>query len=145
MSDSIRISPKHGVNPCIPICAFCGQEKNEIVFMGKLKDDAEAPMHAVLDYQPCDDCLSKWALGVPLVRVTSKEPAKGAVTLTENDGIKLYPTGQYTVVTPEAAKRLFNLDMPIGKPALMDEEPFDMLIDNAKKSGVINENGDVVK
>ena len=36
MSKSIRLSPAHGVNPTIPICFWCGNEKNEIALMGKL-------------------------------------------------------------------------------------------------------------
>ena len=40
---SIRLSKEHGVNPAIPICYFCGEEKNEIVLAGRLPQDVEAP------------------------------------------------------------------------------------------------------
>ena len=30
MAKSIPLSPKHGLNPTIPVCAWCGKEKNEI-------------------------------------------------------------------------------------------------------------------
>lgn len=42
---SIKISPKHGVNPTIPVCFFCGKPKNEIALMGRMggKEDIEAP------------------------------------------------------------------------------------------------------
>lgn len=39
MSGSIKMSKKHGLNPCIPICVFCGKEKNELALLGRLKDD----------------------------------------------------------------------------------------------------------
>lgn len=42
---SIKLSPKHGVNPTIPVCFFCGKPKNEIALMGRMggKEDIEAP------------------------------------------------------------------------------------------------------
>lgn len=48
---SIKISPKHGVNPTIPVCFFCGKPKNEIALMGRMggKEDIEAPRNLVLD------------------------------------------------------------------------------------------------
>ena len=36
MSDSIKISPKHGVNPTIPRCFFCGKEKNMVALLGRI-------------------------------------------------------------------------------------------------------------
>lgn len=56
MSKSIRISEKHGLNPCIPICPFCGQEKNELALLGYIKGDKEAPKSAILNLEPCDTC-----------------------------------------------------------------------------------------
>lgn len=53
---TIKFSPKHGLNPTIPVCFFCGQQKNEIAFMGRLAGDAEAPRNLILDYEPCDHC-----------------------------------------------------------------------------------------
>ena len=32
---NIKISPKHGLNPLIPKCFFCGKEKNEIAILGR--------------------------------------------------------------------------------------------------------------
>lgn len=32
---SIKVSPKYGVNPTIPVCFFCGKPKNEIALMGE--------------------------------------------------------------------------------------------------------------
>lgn len=145
MEKGIKISPKHGLNPCIPICVFCGKEKNEVALLGRLKDDAEAPRSAVIDYQPCDECRANWSQGVALIRVTDKQPGNNIPPLTEKDGTKLYPTAQYHVILPEAAKRLFDIDAPAGTPILMEAEAFDKFTNDAKKAGVLDNNGEVVK
>lgn len=137
MSKSIKISPKYGVNPCIPVCAFCGQEKNEVALLGKLKGDIEAPMSAVLDYNPCDDCQANWAKGVAILRVTDQASETGAIPLTEHNGVKLYPTAQYVVMTAEAVKRLFDMDAEIGKPIMMDTRAFDELMEMAEKDNTL--------
>ena len=61
MSKSIKISPKHGLNPSISTCFWCGKDKNEIILAGRIKDDAEMPMHAVFDYEPCVECKDNMA------------------------------------------------------------------------------------
>lgn len=56
MGKSIKISKKYGVNPTIPVCFFCGEQKNEVALLGHIGDyrkgeDIEAPRYAVLDYE----------------------------------------------------------------------------------------------
>lgn len=130
---SIKMSPKHGLNPCISVCAFCGEQKNEVAILGKLKGDAKAPMSAVINYKPCDKCLANWAQGVPLIRVTDRAPAKDAVPFQVNDGKRLYLTAQYAVITTDAAKRIFDIDQPAGSPVLVDEGVFDRFMEDMKK------------
>lgn len=104
---NIRISEKHGVNPTIPICFWCGKQKNEIALLGKLKGDVEAPHNCVLDYEPCEECKKKWALGVALLG-TRKKPLNDTLPPIKNSSSEiLYPTGQWIVITKEAAKRYF--------------------------------------
>lgn len=51
--DSIKLSPKHGVNPSILHCICCGKDYG-IAMLGKLKGDKEAPKNL---YQGlCKDC-----------------------------------------------------------------------------------------
>lgn len=102
MSKSIRISPKHGLNPAIPVCFFCGKPKNELVLMGKLKGDAEAPKNVCLDYEPCDACKALFARNILLMGVTTT-PNGDQPPIQDN----LYPTGSYVVITREAAGRVF--------------------------------------
>lgn len=106
MSNSIKISPKHGVNPTIPICFWCGEEKGEIALMGKLKDDMEAPRNMVLDYEPCDKCKERFALGVTLIGTTTHCPDNRPPIQDNEDGT-LYPTGAWIVITKDAAQRYF--------------------------------------
>lgn len=145
MSNSIKISPKHGLNPCIPICVFCGKEKDEVAIMGKLKGDAKAPRSAIIDYQPCDECLANWAQGVALIKVTTMQPENNLPPLIEKDGKKLYPTAQYYVIKPEAAKRCFDIDASAGAVIMMDEDAFDTFTSDAKKAGVLDDKGEAAK
>jgi len=95
---SIRLSPKHGVNPAVPLCYYCGESKNEILLLGRLKggEDKEAPRNAVWDFNPCDKCKEYMELGVIIVGIRDNEPP----TKTP------FRTGQMVVVKEEALTRL---------------------------------------
>jgi hypothetical protein len=92
----IKVSEKHGVNPMITVCFFCGKDKNEIALLGRLPGDVAAPMHGCIDRVPCDECKGYMEQGVILVSVKNK-------TLCENP----YRTGKFVVIKEEAAKELF--------------------------------------
>lgn len=120
MSNSIKLSPKHGLNPCMPVCFFCGETKNEIALLGRIGDgrkgeDIEAPMKAVLDYVPCEECQKKFAEGVLLIEVTNS-PTYIGMPIAEN----AYPTGRYVVVKPEALTG----DFKAGSKALVLKKDF---------------------
>lgn len=126
MSNSIKLSPKHGLNPCIPVCFFCGQDKNEIALLGQIGDrrkgeDIEAPMKAVLDFVPCEECQKKFAQGVLLIEVTNS-PEYIGMPIAEN----AYPTGRYVVVKPEA----LNGDFKAGSKALVHKKDFIAMFGN---------------
>lgn len=94
---SIKISPKYGVNPTIPVCFFCGEEKNEVALLGRIgkgKEDIEAPRHALLDYEPCEECLKKMATGIALIEVSNTPNSDNQPPIIEN----AYPTGNWWVV-----------------------------------------------
>lgn len=71
---SIRISPKHGVNPAVLHCYFCNKPKNELALLGMLPGDAEAPRRLVADTEPCDECKEYMARGILLISVADGEP-----------------------------------------------------------------------
>lgn len=116
MSKSIKLSPQHGLNPTIPVCFFCGKDKNEIVLLGKInREDDEAPRKMIVDFEPCDECKKKFAEGVLLIEVT-QSPEYIGMPIAEN----AYPTGRYVVVKPEA----LNGDFKAGSKALVLKKDF---------------------
>lgn len=118
MSNSIRLSPKHGVNPSISICFWCGQEKNELCLLGRLAGDAEAPKCAVFNYEPCENCKAAMAQGFTVIEATQKPNSRATVPM--QDGA--YPTGKFVVITQDAARRIFpGVNTSIGKAFLVDD------------------------
>src|SRR5574344_1275048 len=66
---AISLSEKHGLNPMIPKCFVCGEDKNIIALMGRLPGDREAPRNAVIDREPCGKCKEYMKAGVILISV----------------------------------------------------------------------------
>jgi hypothetical protein len=103
MRKSIRLSEKHGLNPTLAVCAWCGEETGEIALLGYMgKGDPEAPRRAVLNYEPCPKCSELWAQGTACVEVTDRPMTDGQLQI--KDGY--YPTGRLSVITKEAASRM---------------------------------------
>lgn len=97
MSRGIRVSEKHGVNPTISQCYFCGEDKNELLLLGRLPGDKQAPMHGVYDYEPCETCKSYMKQGIILISVKDNDPEyrTGAfVVVTENAIMKMLKEGE---------------------------------------------------
>lgn len=135
----VRISPKHGANPTIPICFFCGKEKNEVALLGKInKEDDEAPRNMVLDYEPCDDCKKNMSLGVTLIGTTANVSDNRRPIGKNEDGENVYPTGEWIVITREAAYRYFKEivteeEIDNIEKILVDQEFIDYLNDQMKQ------------
>ena len=91
----LRLSPKHGVNPAIPLCFFCNEPKSEIILAGRLPNDAEAPSHRVWDHRPCDKCERLMKLGVILISTRDGESGRNP-----------YRTGGWLVIKDDAIARL---------------------------------------
>ena len=116
MSTGLKLSPKHGLNPTISICFWCGEEKGEIALLGHIGDirrgeDIEANMHTVIDYEPCPTCLAKMRAGFTIVEAT--ESPNETTSIPIQDGV--YPTGRFVVITQEAAHSIFRLDESVTK------------------------------
>ena len=129
MSKGIEISPKHGLNPTIPVCFWCGKEKNEIALLGRIREketrktawggqttsvrnnDVQAPPRMVIDYEPCDECKKMWESGVAVLE------AQETPTMPNQPEIQkgIYPTGRLVVVTVEGADRVFPQHAPWSK------------------------------
>ena len=70
--DEILLSEKHGVNPSIDVCFYCGESKGIILF-GKLKGDTEAPRECCTSVEPCDKCKEKYNDYLLIVEKPSEE------------------------------------------------------------------------
>ena len=122
MAKSIRLSPKHGVNPSISVCFFCGKPKQELVLFGRLKNDEKAPKEVLLDYEPCEACKEQFSGGIPILGVTETPNTAHQLPIQES----LYPTGSYLVASEDFIRREFGPELAAsGKQAglaLMPEE-----------------------
>lgn len=117
---SIKLSPKHGLNPVIATCFFCGESKNEIALLGKInKEDDEAPMYGAIDYEPCDKCKEKWDRGVAVVEVTKTPNVPNQPQIQQG----LYPTSRVVVIRPEALD--FNPPRKNGDRVFMMKSDFE--------------------
>ena len=118
----IKISPKYGVNPTIPVCFWCGKQKNEIALMGHMKDDIEAPKNMVLDYVPCEECQNHMAMGVAILEASDHPNTEGQPPMQKG----VYPTSRFVVVTTECADRVFSDYAPWseGKKVFVDSTVF---------------------
>ena len=122
MSKGIKISPKYGLNPTIPVCFWCGKQKNEIALMGRMKGDIEAPKNMVLDYVPCEECQSHMAMGVAVLEASDHPNTEGQPPMQKG----VYPTSRFVVVTTECADRVFSAYAPWseGKKVFVDSDVF---------------------
>lgn len=102
MSNEVKLSPKHGVNPTIPICFWCGKEKNEVALLGQInKEDSEAPRRVIMDYEPCEQCKELFSMGIHIIGVSTEPIVETMFPIVNDDNIKLYPTGSMFVSTEE--------------------------------------------
>lgn len=99
MNRGIRISEKHGVNPSVGVCFFCGEEDGTVILAGRLTGDAEAPRRAVWSHDPCPKCKEHMKAGIVLISV---DPARSP------DHANPWRTGGWCVVKEEAFRRLFS-------------------------------------
>lgn len=137
MSKGIEVSPKHGLNPTIPVCFWCGKDKNEIALLGRIREkttnrygsetivrdsDIEALSRMVLDYEPCDEFQKMWDSGVAVIEVQETPINPGQPEIQKG----IYPTGRFAVVTVEGADRVFPQCAPWskGQKVLVDSDVF---------------------
>ena len=126
MSKGIEVSPKHGLNPTIPVCFWCGKDKNEIALLGRIREktknryganvtkqdsDIEAPSRMVIDYEPCDECMKMWDSGVAVIEAQETPIMPNQPEIQKG----IYPTGRFAVVTVEGADRVFPQHAPWSK------------------------------
>lgn len=120
---SIKLSPKHGVNPSLSACFYCGKDKNEILLLGRLPDDAEAPHRLVYSMEPCEECKDYMEKGIICISIDPK---------LSKDTNNPWRTGRWAVVTDNGVKR-FGMPPELLEKVLekrvcfMEEEVWDRL------------------
>lgn len=121
----IKLSPKYGVNPTIPVCFWCGEDRGEVALMGhignrKKHEDFQAPMRMVLDYEPCDKCKERMSLGFTIMEATTAPNDVTDIQIQKG----VYPTGRYAVITKDAASRIFKDVAPTDESAFVESGLF---------------------
>lgn len=130
---SIRVSEKHGVNPSMPVCCYCGGDTGEIALLGRLPGDVEAPRKCIVSADPCDKCREDWKKGIALIEAVKfhgKFPPDDTVAITNTSAV----TGRVLVVSTEFVQRVLSpgdLSEGIVKfgRALMEPTAFQMIVD----------------
>ncbi len=120
MGKSINLHPRYGLNPTVLTCFWCGEDTGELALLGAAYP-GEAPMHMVMNYEPCPACTAKFEKGIMLIETTA-QPSNGRPAI---DGAN-YPTGRSVVITEESARRIF--DGPLAARVLRARK---VLIDSA--------------
>lgn len=123
---------EHGVNPTMPICIICGEEKGEIALLGNAYK-GEAPKHMVTSLEPCDKCKEKYLKkGVLLVECKNEIP-EGKYKA------ELIPTGNITVIKAEAFKNVFQQDVPKVRIVQVEVGILQMLQEQSDKANAEHE------
>ena len=113
----IELSPKHGANPSLDMCFWCGKPRG-VALIGRIRrkggdgeaadNDAEAPREICTSIEPCEDCRRKFATGVHFIEVSPDGSRFGDSPRwalgKDNEGRTVYPTGRWAVVRPQALK-----------------------------------------
>ena len=136
MSNGIRLSPQHGVNPSLDLCFWCGKERG-VVLCGRIHakkgdhSDVEAPKGMVTSLEPCEACKKKFATGIHMIEVSDDSSRFGGQErfgIKGDDGKLHWPTGRWAVLPPDAIK-----GGKAGGVGLCDQETMDLIYLGAKK------------
>ncbi len=117
---SIKLSPEYGVNPAVPLCYFCLEEKGEVILAGRMKGDREAPRKAVWNMEPCDTCKGYMETGIILISVDESKTT---------DRANPYRTGGFCVIKEKVISEMLHEDAAVDileqRYALVPDEIWD--------------------
>lgn len=82
-------------------------------------------------YEPCEKCLKKWAMGFVLIEAKEKPVVEGQPPMQ----VGAYPTGNYMVLSDDAAWRLLGQEHAQKGLAFIEPEAFRKLSESASKGG----------
>lgn len=98
---SIRISPRHGLNPSLMQCFYCGEDFG-VAVPGLLPGDKPAPHRGVWNMEPCPKCAEFMNMGVILIGVDKDR---------SSDPKNPYRDGNWCVVAADAIGRIIKSPM----------------------------------
>lgn len=131
----IKLSPKHGVNPSMVMCFWCGGDKNEIALLGRMnREDDEAPRKIFHDYEPCDKCKELFSHGVHIIGVSETPLIENMPPISVQNNTEYYPTGVFTVASDDYIIRV--LDSESAQQVLKARK---MLMDSDMLKGLLDE------
>jgi hypothetical protein len=95
---SIKLSPKHGVNPSMMQCFACMKDFG-LVLVGRLPADAEAPRRMTRPGWFCDECKGFMAQGVIFISVRDGEKGdnpyrSGHFAVVKTHAVEAWPDGE---------------------------------------------------
>lgn len=129
MSNNVKLSPTHGVNPSIPICFWCGKEKNQVALLGKIdKKDSEAPKRIIMDYEPCNECKELFSKGIQVIGVSEKPIMENMFPIMVQEDKEFFPTGAMFLSSKEWTKAFLEENNPEMVDMVMEKQV--MLMDN---------------
>ena len=114
---NLILSKKHGINPTISVCFFCGKSKG-VAHMGKIdEEDSEAPKSACFDYEPCECCKAKMNEGFTLLEAQDTPCSEGQPPITVKGQGEMYLTSRYLVLTAKEDTALQKGGVSVSKKA----------------------------
>lgn len=137
------LSKKHGLNPSLDICFWCGEEKG-IALLGKIggrNQDLKAPPKVITNYEPCDKCKEQMESGITIMEVCENSVVENLKPIGKNDmGQSVFPTGKFVVVKEDSFNRIFQdkLDSLHGsKKMIMHQDEFKRLFSQEKENNLL--------
>ena len=124
MGRDLRLHPEYGVNPTIPTCFYCGKDKNEVALLGA-NYKGQAPMHMVIDIEPCDECKAKYADYTLLIEVDARYNNVSGQHMKR----KPQPTGRWCAIRKEC----LNIEKP-SPIAYVEPETMNQVLSQAKEA-----------
>ena len=132
---NIRLSEKHGVNPSVEVCFWCGEPMG-IALLGKLKGDAEAPREICTGYEMCDKCKEHNKTMIHMIEASITPLHKGQPSI--NKDFNAYPTGRNFWIKDEALKRILkpeSFEETLKyRSTLLEPDVFNELLDIIQKN-----------
>lgn len=132
---NIRLSKKHGVNPSVEVCFWCGEPMG-VALLGKLKGDVEAPREICRSYEMCDKCKEHNKTMIHMIEASTTPLHEYQPSI--NPGLNAYPTGRNFWIKDEALKRILkpeSFEETLKcRSALLEPEVFDEFLNMAQEN-----------